>query len=136
MKDCCEKLNLVEDVIFLGFVSEEVLYTLYKYCVSFIMASHFGPTNMPPIEAMEIGCPVICSDLGGHREIMGDSAIYFDSFSPDSILQAMEEIISRRDYYLGKVQNQRSVTKFNVLHAINALEQCLLEAVEIRSNWN
>lgn len=48
----------------------------------------------------------------------------------------MEEIISRRDYYLGKVQNQRSVTKFNVLHAINALEQCLLEAVEIRSNWN
>lgn len=136
VKDCCEKLNLVEDVIFLGFVSEEVLYTLYKYCVSFIMASHFGPTNMPPIEAMEIGCPVICSDLGGHREIMGDSAIYFDSFSPDSILQVLEEIISRRDYYLGKVQNQRSVTKFNVLHAINALEQCLLEAVEIRSNWN
>lgn len=136
VKDCCEKLNLTEDVIFLGFVSEEILYTLYKHCASFIMASHFGPTNMPPIEAMEIGCPVICSDLGGHREIMGDAAVYFDSFSPDSMLRAMEEIILRRDYYLKKVQKQHLVTKFNISHAINALEQCLLEAVEIRSNWN
>ena len=116
-------------------MSEEVLYTLYKYCVSFIMASHFGPTNMPLLKQWRLDACYLFR-LGGHREIMGDSAIYFDSFSPDSILQAMEEIISRRDYYLGKVQNQRSVTKFNVLHAINALEQCLLEAVEIRSNWN
>lgn len=135
IKNLADNLNLCGDILFLGFVSEETLYSLYKFSASFVMASHFGPTNMPPIEAMEIGCPIICSDLGGHREIMGDAALYFDSFNPVSILQAMEEIILHRDFYKNKVIAQRSFTKFNVSNAIRALEYCLMEAVEIRSNW-
>lgn len=135
IENLASNLNLSGDVRFLGFIPEETLYTLYKFCASFIMASHFGPTNMPPIEAMEIGCPVICSDLGGHREIMGDAALYFDSFNPKSIAQAMQEIIIYRDFYFNKVVAQRSLTKFNISNAIKALERCLLEVIEIRSNW-
>ena len=39
-----------------------------------VFASIVGPNNYPPIEAASLGCPVILSDLPGHREQMGESA--------------------------------------------------------------
>jgi glycosyltransferase involved in cell wall biosynthesis len=41
------------------------------------MPSYFGSTNLPPLEAVSLGCPVIYSDLPEFREQMGDAAIRF-----------------------------------------------------------
>lgn len=127
--------GLEQDVVFLGFVSEDAVYTLYKNAICLVMASHFGPTNMPPIEAMELGCPVICSDLGGHREIMGDNALYFNSFDHMSIYNALEEIICHREEWRKKVLHQKDITRFNSDNAMNCLNNILLEAINIRDNW-
>jgi glycosyltransferase involved in cell wall biosynthesis len=40
------------------------------------MPAYNGPTNLPPLEAVTLGCPVICSDFPGCREQMGDAALY------------------------------------------------------------
>lgn len=83
-----------------------MVFALYKSAAALIMASHFGPTNMPPIEAMELGCPVICSDLGGHREILDNGALYFNSYDYFSIYNAMEDIIVNRDVWVRKMKGK------------------------------
>ncbi len=135
IKELIHEYKLEKDVVLLGFVTEETVYTLYKNAMCLVMASHFGPTNMPPIEAMELGCPVACSDLGGHREILGNSAVYFDSYNYQSIFHALKEMVEKREYYQCKIREQRGITLFNSDRAMKNLNEILEEVVNIRSNW-
>jgi hypothetical protein len=58
-------LGLEESVRFLGYVSDSIIGALYRSSVGLIMASYFGPTNIPPLEAFALGVPVVASE--GHR---------------------------------------------------------------------
>lgn len=130
-----KELGLIEDVIFLDFIPEESVYALYRNAICLVMASHFGPTNMPPIEAMELSCPVACSDLGGHHEILGDSAAYFNSYDYMSICQAMLEIEKNREKWLKKIDAQNKISIFKSKYAMKRFNDILSEAVVIRENW-
>lgn len=127
--------GLNNKVIFLGFVPIEELYCMYKYAAALVMASHFGPTNMPPIEAMTIGCPVACSDLEGHREILGDAACYFDSYDRDSMTKAMIDIFEHQEEYRMKILERYSETNYTEEKSMKILDNLLKEVVEIRNNW-
>lgn len=129
------ELGLTNNVVFLSFIPEEMVFALYKSAAALIMASHFGPTNMPPIEAMELGCPVICSDLGGHREILDNGALYFNSYDYFSIYNAMEDIIVNRDVWVRKIEGQKHKSLFNSQNAMRCLNNILMEAIVIRENW-
>ena len=135
IRNLIRECNLEKDVVLLGFVSEEMVYTLYKNATCLIMASHFGPTNMPPIESMELGCPVICSDLGGHREILGDNAIYFNSYDSHSICMAIIKLVENREEYLERIERQKHETIFSANHAMIRMNEIMQEVVNIRSNW-
>lgn len=123
------------DVVVLGFISNEEVYSLYKNAVCLVMASHFGPTNMPPIEAMGLGCPVVCSDLGGHREILGDSAIYFNSYDYISIFKALEEMVYNRNVWADQILEQNKVSQFKSDLTMKSFNAILQEAITIRENW-
>lgn len=132
----CRMLGLSESVLFMGFVKNEEIFTFYKNANSLIMASFFGPTNMPPIEAMNLGCPVICSDTEGHKEIMSDAALYFNSIDETELSNAMEKMTAERSKYV-ELSGQRSeLSIFNVHYAITQIERNLSEALKIRSTWN
>lgn len=135
IKSVVSELGISDRVIFLGFVPIETLYCMYKYSTALVMASHFGPTNMPPIEAMEIGCPVSCSDLGGHREILGDAASYFDSYNIDSIIKAMYEIMDNNDMYRERIIRRRDLSLYTSIKSMSVLDGLLEEVVNIRANW-
>ncbi len=49
------------------------------------MPTYFGPTNIPPLEAFEIGTPVIYSNLVGLREQVGEAALLCDLNNPNSL---------------------------------------------------
>lgn len=130
-----EEYGLSNDVLFMGFVSDETVYTLYKNATCLVMASHFGPTNMPPIEAMELGCPVVCSDLGGHKEILGENALYFNSYDSHSIYLTLKEVSNNRQTYVDKIQEQQRLTSFSANNAMKRLDDIFKEVVVIRDNW-
>ncbi len=90
-------MGLEQSVRYLGFVSLPEVYTLYKNCIALTMTTFLGPTNLPLLEAAALGCPVIASDLAGHRELLEEYAAYVDPASPESILQAMLKEISKAD---------------------------------------
>ena len=130
-----EQLGLTDKVVFTGFVENSAINTFYANATALVMASYFGPTNMPPIEAMHIGCPVICSDIAGHREILGDSALYFDAKEVKNIHTCLEKMIVSRDKYAAAIRNQAARSVFTVDVALKRINAYLLELIPIRSAW-
>ncbi|MBC6112115.1 glycosyltransferase family 4 protein [Pedobacter fastidiosus] len=88
--------EIENSVIFCGFISNEELFSAYKNSISLVMPTLLGPTNMPLLEARALGCKVICSDLEGHRESLGDYPMYVNPLNYDEIFKAMEH------YYLSE----------------------------------
>ena len=69
------ELGISDRVHVLGFVEEDELLALYRNAHALTYASLFGPENLPPLEAMALGCPVVAADVPGAEEQMGDAAI-------------------------------------------------------------
>ena len=93
------KLNLSEKVLFVGFISDEEVFALYKNAIALVMPTLLGPTNMPLLEAHALGCPVLCSNLPGHQRQMGDKATYFNPIDPSDIAEKMCGTILRHTSY-------------------------------------
>lgn len=134
-KKVAHQLKLEDNVIFGGFVPISHIYTMYKNASSLIMASFVGPTNMPPLEAMELGCPVICTDLPGHHEELGDAAIYINPMNEENISQAMTTMIEKREEYVKKINEQREKSVFRLEKSLEAINTHLCDVVSIRECW-
>lgn len=87
-----KKHDLEKNVIFAGYVPDEDMPGFYKYARALIMPTFFGPTNIPPLEAMVLGCPIAASSIYGMPEQLGDSALWFDPKSVDQIAQRIEQL--------------------------------------------
>lgn len=130
-----EKLELTNEVVFAGFVENSVINTFFANAMALCMTSFFGPTNMPPIEAMHIGCPVICSDLAGHREQLDSAAMYFNPQDSHALMQCMEEMILNRDTYAVAISEQSKKSLFTIEEALKRINKYLVDASIIRSTW-
>ncbi len=84
--------NLQKNVTILGFVSNENVIYLYRHAVGLIMPSYFGPTNIPPLEAMALGCPVAVSRKYAMPEQVGKAGLLFDPDSPEEIAECIRTL--------------------------------------------
>tara|TARA_B100000401_G_C52789964_1_gene712885 strand:+ start:85 stop:1320 length:1236 start_codon:yes stop_codon:yes gene_type:complete len=80
-----KKFDLLNNIFFTGFISNKELIALYKFSLALVMPTYFGPTNIPPLEAFNIGVPVIYPDLIGLRDQVGDAALLADLNDPNSL---------------------------------------------------
>ncbi|WP_051196892.1 glycosyltransferase family 4 protein [Butyrivibrio sp. XBB1001] len=87
------KLEVDKQVYILGFLELGEVKYLYQNARALVYPSLLGPNNLPPLEAIALGCPVLISDLVGHKEQLGDAAIFFDRYSADDLAQAMKNIL-------------------------------------------
>jgi glycosyltransferase involved in cell wall biosynthesis len=88
------ELGLESQVRLLGYVPDAAIAGLYTRAVALVMPTFFGPTNLPPLEAMAVGCPVIVSGIYGMPEQLGDAAEYVDPNSVESIATAIVNVAS------------------------------------------
>lgn len=84
-----EELNLERNIHILGYVSDAIMRTLYKRARAMIMPSFLGPTNIPPLEGMVMGCPVAVSRVYAMPWQVDDAGL---TFSPDSITEMAETL--------------------------------------------
>ena len=78
----------------------------------FLFLSYAEGFGFPPLEAMQLGCPVICSDRTSLAEVVGDAGILVD---PDDI-----ENVSSQMCYL---QEQEQVRKDLVAKASTNIQR-------------
>ncbi|MDY2698576.1 MAG: glycosyltransferase family 1 protein [Lachnospiraceae bacterium] len=84
--------DLENYITILGFVSNESITYLYRHAVGMIMPSYFGPTNIPPLEAMALGCPVAVSNKYAMPEQVGKAGLLFNPDSPEEIADCIKRL--------------------------------------------
>jgi glycosyltransferase involved in cell wall biosynthesis len=80
VKKIAKELAIEDFVHFLGFVDQSELVWLYKNSLALTYFSALGPNNLPPLESILLGCPVIVSNLKGHVEQLGSHVLYANVF--------------------------------------------------------
>jgi glycosyltransferase involved in cell wall biosynthesis len=85
-------LELSGNIHFLGYVPDSQMPALYRKARAMIMPTFFGPTNIPPLEAIAVGCPVAVSNIYGMPHQLGDAALYFNPTSVDEMAAAMDAL--------------------------------------------
>lgn len=83
-----------DQIIRLGFVSNEDLVGIYNLATVFVMPSLYEGFGLPVLEAMACGCPVITSKEGSLNEVAGDGAFYVDAYDVKSIKIGIEKVFN------------------------------------------
>ena len=109
------KINLNENVRFLGYRSDEELAELYTKASLFVYPSLYEGFGIPLLEAMNYSCPVACSDIKVFHEVAGKAAIYFDPLSAVSIAEAIKKVVDDEDFglYL-KEEGQKQLRFYSI----------------------
>lgn len=86
------ELGMQEQTHILGYVENAELDHLYRHAFAVVMASYFGPTNMPPLEAWSYGVPLIAS--AGHEEMVRDGGTLFDPDDAGDLAVAINSLFT------------------------------------------
>jgi phosphatidylinositol alpha-1,6-mannosyltransferase len=90
------KLNLNDQVIFTGFVSEDRKADYYRLADAFLMPSQGEGFGIVLLEAMACGIPVMASKLDGSYEALmqGKLGIIVDPTDSNSVIQGIKEVLT------------------------------------------
>ena len=78
-----DNLQNLDNVILLGYVSDEQVKALMKNCKAFIFPSYYEGFGIPPLEALSVGAKIIVSDIPCFHEIYKNSAYYINPNNSD-----------------------------------------------------
>jgi glycosyltransferase involved in cell wall biosynthesis len=131
IKSVIKSEGLEAQVVITGFVSNEAIYTFYKSAAALVMPTFLGPTNMPLLEAQEIGCPVICSDLKGHRELLtGIQHKFVEPDNADALYTGMKSMLEHPPERKGQVSEI-----FNIKNSLHCMEQAFIKIKKLRKTF-
>ncbi len=85
-------LAIEDRVRHIDYVTDEECSDLMRKARLFIAPSVYEGFDLPPLEAMACGTPVLCSDIGVHREILSGAAVFFDPASPEMLYMKLRKI--------------------------------------------
>lgn len=102
-----QKLELQTDVLFLGYVDENDLPTIYSLAAIFLFPSLYEGFGLPVLEAMACGCPVILSCKGALPEISGNICLQVNPNNPSEIASKIRNLLE--DDTLRKSQVQKGI---------------------------
>ena len=71
---------------------DHVLKALYQKAVALAWTSRYEGFGIPPLEAMQVGCPVVCAPTSSMPEVVGDAALFFDPDQPDDLAEQLSRV--------------------------------------------
>lgn len=87
-----------EYIIKLGYVDDEDLNILYSGAELFVYPSLYEGFGLPILEAMQCGCPVICSNTTSMPEVIGNAGIQINPNSEKELIEAYKKLYYDTDY--------------------------------------
>ena len=86
------------------------------------MSTFCGPTNIPPTEAIHLGCPVIVSNVYAAKEQLEDSALFFDPHDYMSLSKSMKSMIDNPILVSELIQKGINIKKkFSITNFSNSI---------------
>jgi len=136
VKVYCEKKKLNDKILFLDFVENHEIPYLYKLSHAIVMPTYFGPTNLPPLEAFQMGVPVIYSNFSDFKKEFENSVLYSDLNDPSSLAKNLKELsentkLRQELIEEGKKKISNLMSKKTFMNLFNLFE----EYFKIQSRW-
>ena len=103
-----------EFIRYRGLISHDELHKEYKHADAFVFASSCETFGQIVTEAMSAGLPIASSNTGTMRELLADSALYFNLEKQTEITEVLEKLIKdpslRAHLALGAYQRAQTFT--------------------------
>jgi glycosyltransferase involved in cell wall biosynthesis len=113
VENVARDLGVADRVHFCGFVPYEDILSFYREARALCYVSFFGPENLPPLEAMALGCPLILSHVDGVKALHGDGPVLADPRKPDAIADAVEFVLDHPGQMPARLQMARDIALHN-----------------------
>ncbi len=92
-------------IIFPGEISDIELNELYQKSILLVAPSTFEGLGLPLIRAIELGIPLICSDIHSFREFVSNEKSFFNPFSISEISRTLRSALLSPDEYITKIES-------------------------------
>lgn len=118
LKGLVSDLNLNDNIIFAGFVSEDEKWDLLRRCDVFVLPSVVEGHPITVIEAMACSKPVIATNVGPFPEIIkdGETGLLVPLHAPDELANAMTKLALNDDKRIetGKMARRDVEERFDI----------------------
>lgn len=92
-----KELEAEKFVNLVGFIPDEELTVLYDQAETFVFPTLSEGFGLPGLEAMGVGCPVVCSDIPVLWEIYGEAAVYFNPLNISDMAKKIKEVVGDKN---------------------------------------
>ena len=92
-----DRLGVRDRIAMLGEVPYDALNDLYRQADLFVCPSYSESFGHPMLEAMAAGLPIVAANLPVHREICGESALYFDAFDENQLARECVRVLTEHN---------------------------------------
>lgn len=123
--------ELVNSVVFpIGYINDDEKIALYQNALFFVYTSQYEGFGLPPLEAMQCGCPVIVSKNSSLPEVVGDAGLMIDWDSEPQHIEAYKKLYENSDIRQqmkekGLIQSK----KFSWNKTVSIMEKTIIEKI-------
>ena len=88
-----QDLKISEKIIRTGFVADSDLAGIYNLAKVLVLPSLAEGFGLPVLEAIQAGCPVVCSNIPVLKEVAEDSVIFINPNSQENLASAIQKVL-------------------------------------------
>jgi glycosyltransferase involved in cell wall biosynthesis len=120
--------NESDKIIFKGYVAEKDLIHYYNSAEIFVFPSLYEGFGIPPLEAMQCGCPVIASNISSMPEVIGSAGLLVNPTNAHELAEAIKSVLTNQDLRSrlvaqGLVQSQKFSYKLSAQKLIELFKK-------------
>lgn len=109
------------------------MYDLIRNSRIFLFLSYIEGFGFPPLEAMQLGVPVVCSNVSSVPEVVGDAAVLVDPYDTEQVADELARLETDRELceqYIAK--GYENTRRFLWEHRIGEYQRLLLSSKPIQ----
>ncbi len=116
LKDLVKKLNLSNEILFIGSTTDKELTAWYKLCDVFVFTPINQTWGLTPLEAMSFGKPSVISDGAGVIEVLKnkENTMIVPTMNPKMTTNALEKLMFDETFYKNISKNGEKYVKDNL----------------------
>jgi len=126
------RLNLEEKISFRSGLSQSEVVSLYTSSHICVIPSLYEGFGFGAGEAMACGLPLISTQSGGLKEVIGQDAVIIEARSSKAIVKAVKDLFSNKEKQLAlsRAGRKRMENEFNWMKAAEAYEEIYSKTIK------